>query len=318
MPCVWYNYRRSNSVNWAKNIIRRCREVLMAKYAKLKQFLALPFSAKLLVLRRKLGLADRLPLLVRLPDIGWWIARPGTQTLNNWIWHYEAGERRLLSQLIQSGWIALDIGAHYGLYTLLIARKVSPDGLVIAFEPSPRELKQLLMHLWINRCHNVQVEAFALGDTEGEAEFFLYDITSRNSLRPQPWTLSQRIKVPVITLDTFLELQGIKRVDFIKMDTEGAELSILQGMQRLLERRPRPIIVSELSDSVTEAWGYPAKAIYEFLAERGFHWFSINLQGTLFPCPVKSEFKENLVAVPKERLPEIQAFIEDSRTFAEP
>ncbi len=279
------------------------------KLQQLKKFSALPFSAKLLVLRRKLGLANYLPLLIRLPDVGWWIAKPGTQTLNDWIWHYEVGERKFLAQFVRPGWVVLDIGAHYGLYSLLMSKKVAPTGIVIAFEPSPRERRWLLLHLRLNRCRNVCVEPLALGDREGEAEFFLYAITSRNSLRPQPWTLSQRIKVPMITLDAYLERQGIDCVDFVKMDTEGAELSILKGAQRLLSQNPRPILMCELNDSVTSAWGYPAKAIYEFLAEQGFHWFGITPQGILSFCPVKDEFNENLVAVPEERLSKVEVFL---------
>jgi FkbM family methyltransferase len=58
----------------------------------------------------------------------------------------------------------LDIGAHHGLYTLLASRRVGRRGMVVAFEPSPRERRRLAKHLRVNRCANVEVEACAVGD----------------------------------------------------------------------------------------------------------------------------------------------------------
>lgn len=97
------------------------------KIVRIAQFLKLPFSPKLLVLRRKLGLSQYIPLLVHLPDIGWWIADPKYRSeLNDWVWNYEIRERGFLVRWLRKGMNVLDIGAHAGFYTLLAARCVYP------------------------------------------------------------------------------------------------------------------------------------------------------------------------------------------------
>jgi FkbM family methyltransferase len=286
--------------------------------SKLWKFLSLPLSAQLLVLRRKLGL-QRFPLIIRLPDAGYWLARPEFgRGLNDRIWHYEIGERRFLCRYLRPGMTVLDIGAHVGLYTLLAARKVTPNGCVIAFEPSPRERRFLHLHLRLNRCHHVKVEPFALADQEGEMTLFVYrgafsncGNTMLNSLRQQSWALPcEAISVPVTTLDAYLTRHGIRKVDFVKMDTEGAELSILAGAKRLLTTPPRPLFMVELNDSVTQPWGYPSSAILDTLLAMDFHAFTATEDGFLVPAPLLERYELlNLIAVPNERLDEVNPFV---------
>jgi hypothetical protein len=114
-------------------------------------------------------------------------------------------------------------------------------------------------------------------------------------------------------LDDYLERQGITHVDFIKMDVEGAELEVLRGATSLLSRKPRPVWMMEVSDIRTEAFGYSAKDIVEFLRERDFHWFKIAQQGKLLPLSDPSELHDwpgyNFVAIPTECLEEVRPFI---------
>jgi len=101
-------------------------------------------------------------------------------------------------------------------------------------------------------------------------------------------------------MDT-LKKNGLDKVDFIKMDAEGAELSVLKGATELL-RNHRPIILCELADVSTKPWGYPAAHIYQFLIDNGYRWFSITTDGYLRHCPIKETFHENLIAIPEEKM----------------
>lgn len=202
----------------------------------------------------------------------------------------------------------LDLGAHHGFYTLLASKCVGRNGRVIAFEPSPRERKALHLHLKLNRCKNVEVQEFALGDKRTTADLHVVEDSEAgcNSLRrPDTQAKTTPIPVSIVRLDDWLADNEIERVDFIKLDVEGAELATLKGAGSLLERRPRPIILAELQDVRTLPWGYLAKEVAGFAATFGFRWFSPLANGELTCTQGKMDaYEGNFVAIPPERFGE--------------
>jgi hypothetical protein len=87
----------------------------------------------------------------------------------------------------------------------------------------------------------------------------------------------------------------------IKIDAEGAELEILQGAENLLMTESSPVMMIEVSDDRTRPWGYSSAAIYDFLAQRGYTWFSLTDDGYLRLYD-KGTNLYNFVAVPKWKL----------------
>jgi hypothetical protein len=87
------------------------------------------------------------------------------------------------------------------------------------------------------------------------------------------------------------------------LDVEGAELSVLKGAGEILECRPRPILLCEVQDLRTKAWGYPALEIIKFLASRGYGWFMLLEDGSLRMVNTngRKEWDGNFAAVPLER-----------------
>ncbi len=275
-------------------------------FVRLRRFLRRPWNEKVQSLRfRWVRTFPKVPLPVRLPFGAWWLAQDdflGGAILSG---GFEDAEYHFVQSFLQPGMTVLDVGAHHGFYTLLASRKVGPSGRVLAFEPSPRERRRLRQHLRLNRCRNVCVEAFALGASPGEAELFLVrgSQTGCNSLRPpQVAEPTETLRVLVETLDRLLQRQQIERVDFIKMDVEGAEWGVLQGAAQLLGRRPRPVVLCEVQDIRTQPWGYRAKEIVLFLARLGYRWFLPMPDGNLEGISSDQDgFDSNLVAVPDER-----------------
>jgi hypothetical protein len=107
-------------------------------------------------------------------------------------------------------------------------------------------------------------------------------------------------------LDEELRRLGIERVDFMKLDVEGAELGVLQGGSALLSGVSRPAILAEVQDLRTRPWGYAAREIVRFLAEKGYRWFALDGAGSLVPVSTQQEtYNANLVALPTERVREI-------------
>jgi FkbM family methyltransferase len=249
-------------------------------------------------------LFPRVPLPVPLPFGGWWLARNDGMGDMVFGGGYEEAERRFVESWLRPGMVVLDLGAHNGFYTLLASRRVGSTGLVVAFEPSPRERNRLLTHLQLNRCKNVHVESLAVGDARAKADFFVVDGagTGLNSLRcPSSNEPVQKVTVSVTTLDDYLLRTQLSKVDFVKMDVEGAELSVLKGGGTLLRRRPRPIILCEVEDARTKPWGYEAQEIIQFLLRLDYGWFLPLQDGHLVPLPSgKVNSERDLVAIPSE------------------
>jgi len=244
------------------------------------------------------------PLPIPLPFGGWFLARNDYMSGAEIHGGFEPAERAFVSRFLRAGMTVLDIGAHHGLYTLLASKRVGPDGRVFAFEPSPRERKALRWNVRLNRCINVLIEGLALGNEEGEGSLYVVGghETGCNSLRPPALSAATSpVSVRIGSLDQWLSAQQVKMVDFIKLDVEGAELSVLQGAQRLLESAPRPVVLAEVQDVRTQPWGYRSREIIRYLSSKGYKWFSLTTEGAVAPLDVRAEaFDGNFVACPEE------------------
>jgi FkbM family methyltransferase len=253
------------------------------------------------------------PIPVRLPYGGWYLAANSDIDRAVFCGGFESTELHFLHRCLRPGMTVLDIGAHHGLYSLVASKSVHPRGHVHSFEPSPRERRLLERNLRFNLRANISVHATSLGAIRGRATLFLVEgvLDGCNSLRPPSDCRNTRtVEVDVVSLDEFIRENRISDVDFIKMDVEGAELSVLQGASRLLSSSARPWILAEIADLRTQPWGYSAREILEFLEQKGFHWFQPFGQGQLRPADrTLVSYNHNLVAVPSERMSTIQPFL---------
>lgn len=261
---------------------------------RLRRFLRKPLKDKIWSLRAHL--APWLPLPIRLPFGVWWLV--WYDSVSDRIFHgcYEPKTQRFIRNYLKPGMTVIDVGAHHGFYTLLAACCVGPTGKVIAFEPSPKERRKLLWHVWLNRCRQVQVEPFALSDTEGTMDLYLTHDNSANSLSPPNISpITGKVSVPVTTLAKYCELNGIEFVDLIKVDAEGAELFVLKGAKGLLERNPRPAIVVEVNRRTVERFGYTVDTLLGFLESKGFRCFLVPDEINAIAIPIE-QFKEPSIA----------------------
>jgi FkbM family methyltransferase len=251
------------------------------------------------------------PLPVRLPFGVWWIARNDYIGVTVLYDGFEIAERKFLRRFLRPGMTVLDIGSHHGFYALFLSKLVGKTGRVIAFEPSPRERRALRLNLLINFVSNVEIHAVALGEEIGQSKLHLGEgfLTGCNSLKNSP-SVHQGAAIPVTltTLDRMAKEHGICNVEFIKLDVEGGELAVLRGAKALLLEQPRPVVLAEIEDRRTEAWGYPASEILGQLTGMDYEWFTMTLTGRLEPIGPQQDYLEaNLVAIPKERRTEILA-----------
>jgi FkbM family methyltransferase len=237
----------------------------------------------------------------------WWSYFPASFNPERSVFEYwgnDIGDLRFLWTQLQPGMTFLDIGAHHGLYSIVAAKKMGRAGRVVAFEPSARELDRMWLNLRCNKIDFVTVEPYALAAQEGLAPLAVVvdGYSTMNSLRPPVDHASKQVIVNTISLDAYLFQNRIENVDFLKIDTEGGEVEAFRGAHALLSHI-RPLIICEVLDQVTRAWGYAAAEIMSLLRTYDYEWFDILSNGDLFPHRPKKEYPEgrNYLAVPREK-----------------
>jgi FkbM family methyltransferase len=137
----------------------------------------------------------------------------------------------------------VDVGAHFGYFTVLFARKVGKSGRVYAFEPDPTTFSFLERNT--KRFENVACVKAAVVDRNATVTLYRSKKSSHNSLWVRNAGESNgSVAVKTAPLD---EVLGDAVADFVKIDTEGCELEVLDSMTRLLERSPNITLLVELN-----------------------------------------------------------------------
>jgi FkbM family methyltransferase len=163
---------------------------------------------------------------------------------------YEPATTFVFKRLLQPGDIVVDIGAHWGYFTLLSATLCGGAGKVFAFEPHPRNYALLRKGIEANCFTNVVATQKAVSNQSGTAKLLLGLGSGLNSLRyvpPQfqvPQGSEDQIIVDTVTLDNFFSQHPI-HPKIIKMDIEGAEPLALEGMRNMIEQNPDLVLITE-------------------------------------------------------------------------
>lgn len=145
-----------------------------------------------------------------------------------------------------------DIGANAGLYTRKFANAINQDGLVIAFEPSPRSAENLRS---INSSGSeIKVQQVALSDSAGEV--FFEASSSGPGTTDRIVDYETETRVAVTTADNLVFEDGWKTPDFVKIDVEGFEIDVLKGMTRLLKEKPPRDIFVEIHFTALDERGF--------------------------------------------------------------
>ena len=158
---------------------------------------------------------------------------------------WEPAVTQILQTEVQPGMTVLDIGAHVGYYTLLLAKCVGPAGRVFSFEPMPHNFARLTENIQLNSLSQVTPVHTAVLARSGTLEV--------NAPEAEPYSGSislyedygtPRLRVRATSLDEFA-ISSLKQLDFIKLDVEGAETEVLEGGERTVQRF-RPVFLIEL------------------------------------------------------------------------
>jgi len=220
-----------------------------------------------------------------------------------------SGEDVVMKRMLREGDVALDVGAHIGVYTLLLARLVGDRGNVYAFEPNPEVLMALRRTL--SALPNTTLCEYGLSDRKQHAVLVVPEDKSMASLAD--WTdglggLTHKVECDLRRLDDLVDARQLPLPDFIKCDVEGAEPFVFRGGCKTLNRVDAPIIMFEANAQSSRAFGNHERSAVEFLgslelAKYKFHRILPNgdlvvLSGRLGHA--------NLLAVPESRRQRLQ------------
>lgn len=193
------------------------------------------------------------------------------------------GEATLMQQFLGPNQTVFDIGANCGEWSQF-ALKTQPSINIYAFEPVPPVFERLKNTLGQNK--NVKLFNHAISDKIGLALFHYYPEADglsgffyREVLRgdhPDPLIL----EVPEKTLDTFCLENNISFIDFIKIDTEGAEWKVLTGAKELIKNHQIKAIQFEYGGCYVDA-KTTLKSVMAYLGENGYVLFRIMPKGLI-------------------------------------
>lgn len=270
MVAEQHTQRRLQVFNAGLNLYRRT----------LKRFRPAHVATHWLLTHTAIPILERIQGFKTMPDDPFWFR---LELLTH---QHEPETVACLRTLLKPGMTVLDVGAHVGYYARMSADIVGETGRVVGFEPHPRNFSYLQSN--VGSRPQVSLIQRAAAETEGTAELFDYLMMSASgslhydeSLRDVQMAQTseqdvaprlddkfqmQTFHVRTTPIDDVLSELGIKSVDFVKMDIEGAEMSALRGMRRTIQQSLRLNLIMEYNPLGLKAFGHnPAAAVREVL-----------------------------------------------------
>jgi FkbM family methyltransferase len=228
---------------------------------------------------------------------------------------YESGTADTLRRVLRAADITFDIGANIGWYTTLFAQQC-PQGHCHAFEPEPGVFAELVATCALNGVEaRVTLNNLGISDRPGNAMIYRFAEHPHGHSSMASAVGKDGLGVPCETtsLDRYCETHGIRRVDLIKVDVEGAELLVLKGAEALFSRKPSPMWVLEANYETSRAFGYTPPDLLRFLAERDdFRFFRV-VEGWRQLLPVRHLHEcahlDNVLCVPPDRLARVAGLV---------
>ena len=193
-----------------------------------------------------------------------------------------------LISCISDGDVFMDIGANVGVVSLYVNRQIPQVGAIYSFEPLPPTYEQLKHNIFLNEnMDKIHTFNIGLSDKKGNFDFYLPGADEAASMQPNMDEYYMRecingiytgkkkiekISCEVDTLDSFVVMHNIEKVDVIKIDTEGNEYAVLRGGANVL-RKCTPLIYAEMLRKHAARFGYHPDEIIDFMGTLGYSCF---------------------------------------------
>lgn len=193
---------------------------------------------------------------------------------------YDLPLLRFLHERLRPGAVCFDVGANLGQVTVHMAALVGPRGRVLSFEPLPHVRERLARHVAANGLDaRVEMHPVALSNATGAATFHFAEAAIPNQgmgslvMDDHP-SLCKRCEVRTMRLDDFVEERQVERIDWIKLDVQGAEPLVLEGARATLERFSPELLV-EVDPVDLRSGGFTSRSLLRSLGDLGYRAFPL-------------------------------------------
>jgi FkbM family methyltransferase len=231
--------------------------------------------------RMPFGLAANLKLATAYIDLG------GAQTFNVIRGTHEPMVQEAMRRVLKPGSVFWDVGANIGFHSLVAACLVGEGGRVVSIDPEETNIVAVTTNARINSLPNISTIQAAATASSGPVEILSVRYTLWTRLATvghHPFERGRRT-VRGLALDDLLAAGGVPAPDLVKIDVEGGELEVLEGMSEVL-REHRPAIIVEMHGKTA--------SVAEVLRAAGY--VLSNLEG---PDPVDSQPEIHVLAQPR-------------------
>jgi len=188
-----------------------------------------------------------------------------------WLGTNELPVQQTLARQLRPGDVFYDVGANTGFFTVIGARLVGSKGRVYAFEPVPENVAVVRRNLQFNGFEYAEVIPKAVSFSSEQGSLILTRHPGGATLitdNPPPDAIGT-VAIEMVALDDLVFNQKLPPPNFVKIDVEGAELDVLQGMERIL-RTYHPPLLFEIDDEFQDEFERKAKACTSYLEHRGY------------------------------------------------
>jgi FkbM family methyltransferase len=214
--------------------------------------------------------------------LGWWMYFYGL---------YRPECLAITAACLSQGETVIDVGASIGVFTVAMAVAVGPRGIVLAFDPWPPEYERCAENLRLNGLTNVNLNREAVADathisviygSEGSNQSNgSLEVGSNGSLevgRSSSDSITSRI-CSTISIDDYMP--NLNRLDFVKIDSQGADLKVLEGARTALQRWHPVLLLNSVHEGLYQRFGYCTADVRDLLRQQGYDIRRVDAAGRL-------------------------------------
>lgn len=205
--------------------------------------------------------------------------------LQNGVWwlgdSFEKNQTSYIKSILKPGMTLLDVGANIGYYSIIASPILGDRGQIHAFEPVAQQYADLQANISRNNLKNIHAKKLIVSEKSGMMTINLGgdDNSGTASVAFAPSNNGRSETVETVSLDEYVAKNRLK-VDVIKVDVEGHELSVFKGARETLKQQ-KPILLAEVKQFLFKRAGTSREELYSFLSELGYQAYAIRNNASL-------------------------------------